>query len=111
MSLAFPVWYLVPPPGTPATNVTVFGLKPPDPEDPQPTQVAVETTPAREIPTTKLVTMIKKITKKGKKVVTHTVQRESSACTICDVTGHPTHICLELDDLKPLLGCEAGTSK
>ena len=26
ISLAFPVWYLVPPPGTPTTNITVFGL-------------------------------------------------------------------------------------
>ena len=44
-------------------------------------------------------------------MVTPTIQRESSACAICDVTGHPTHICPELGELKPLLGCEAGTSK
>ena len=56
------------------------------------------------------MTTTKKITKKGKKVVTPTMQMESSACAICDVIGHPTHICPELDELKPLLGYEAGTS-
>ena len=55
--------------------------------------------------------MIKKIAKKGKKVVTPTMQRKSSAYVICDVIGHPTHICSELDELKPLLDCEEGTSK
>ena len=54
--------------------------------------------------------MANKITKRRKKAVIPTMQRESSAYAICDVTGHPTHICPELDELKPLLGCEAGTS-
>lgn len=89
----------------------MFGLKPPGLEEPQPTQVAAETAPVREIPIAKPVTTIKKIARKGNKVVTPTIQRESSACDICDVMGHPTHICPELDELKPLLGYEDGTSK
>ena len=110
ISLAFPLWYLVPPLGTAATNVIALGLKPLGPEEPQLTEAAVENASAREIPTAKPVTTTKKITKRGKKVVTPTMQRDSSTCAICDVTGHPTHICLELDELKPLLHCEAGTS-
>ena len=109
ISFAFPVFYLVPPLETSATNVTAFGLNPPSPEEPKPTQAVVETAPAREISITRPVTMTNKVAKKGKKVVTPTMQRESSICAICDFTGHPTHICLELDELKPLLGCEAGT--
>ena len=39
-------------------------------------------------------------------MVTPAIQTESSVCAICDVVGHPTHICPELDELKPLLGSE-----
>ena len=66
----------------------------------------VETTPAREVPIAKPVITAMKTEKRGKKMVTPTMQRESLACTICDVIGHPTHICPELDELKPLLGSE-----
>ena len=28
---------------------------------------------------------------------------ELQPCALCDIVGHPTNICLELDELKPLL--------
>ena len=31
---------------------------------------------------------------------------ESQPCAVCDIVGHPTHICLELDELKLLLRSE-----
>ena len=58
-----------------------------------------------------LTTTTNKIAMKGKKVMTPTMQRDSLAYAICDVTRHPTHIFPELDELKPLLGYETGTSK
>lgn len=39
-------------------------------------------------------------------MVTPAIQGESPVCAICNVIGHPTHICPELDELKPLLGSE-----
>ena len=110
ISLAFLVCYLVPPLGTLVTNITVFGLKPPGPEEPQPTQETVETTPAKEVPIAKPVIMVKKTANRGKNMVTLAIQRESPVCAICDVIGHPTHICQELDELKPLLGSEVDIS-
>ena len=53
-----------------------------------------------------MVTTARKIEKRGKEMVTPTIQRESPVCAVCDIIGHPTHICLELDELKPLLGSE-----
>ena len=35
------------------------------------------------------------------------MQWESPGCAICDVVGHPTHIYLEMDELKSLLSSEA----
>ena len=108
--LAFLVWYLVPPSKTGATNVTFIGVKPISPEEPQPTQGTVETAPAKEFPIVKPVIKAKKTANRGKKMVNPAIQRESPVCSICDVIGHPTHICLELDKLKPLLGSKADIS-
>ena len=67
----------------------------------------VKTTLVKQIPIAKLVIMTNKTEKRGKKLETPTIQRDSPICAICDVIGHPTHIFLELDDLKPLLGSNA----
>ena len=70
----------------------------------------VETAPTKEVPIAKLMIMTKKTAKRGKNMVSPTIQRESLVCAICEVIGHPTHICLEMDELKPLLGSEADVS-
>lgn len=44
--------------------------------------------------------------RRGKKVETPTMQQESPCCAICDIVGHPNHICPELDELEALLSSE-----
>ena len=70
ISLAFLVWYLIPPSWTRATHVTSIGLKPLSPKEPPPIQETVNTTPIKEVPIAKLVIMAKKTVKRGKNMVT-----------------------------------------
>ena len=103
VSFAISVWYLVPPTLIGVTHITSIGLIPINPELALVVQETVANIPVKEIPIAKPMITTKKTNKRGKKVESPTTQWE---IPICDVVGHPTHICLELDELKSLLSSE-----